>query len=169
MPKPTTRIELIQLVETSYAKLRQELDSVEPSLAAQRCIDDWSVKDLLAVRVWWTENVVAWIEAGRRGEMPDVPAPGYGWRDTPRLNAEIVQAALDEPFTNVCKRLQLGFERVCAVIEALSDRELLEPWVFAWAGKNPISRWISINTVRQYTTARTYIRRARRAQSVASE
>lgn len=29
-----------------------------------------------------------------------------------------------------------------------------------WAGKWPISRWVSINTTRQYVTARTYIRRA---------
>jgi len=46
------------------------------------------------------------------------------------------------------------------MIDALDDNELLEPRVFEWAGSYPIARWISINTVRQYTTARTFIRRA---------
>ena len=34
--------------------------------------------------------------------------------------------------------------------------------VVDWAGNYPLSRWISINTARQYTTARTYLRRALR-------
>jgi hypothetical protein len=52
-------------------------------------------------------------------------------------------------------------------IEELDDRELLEVGAFPWAGKYPIARWISLNTARQYTTARTYVRRAlRRRQTV---
>ena len=47
-------------------------------------------------------------------------------------------------------------------IDSLDDRELLEVGRFAWAGRYPISRWISINTARQYTTARTFVRRALR-------
>jgi hypothetical protein len=48
---------------------------------------------------------------------------------------------------------------VLAKVGELNDRQLLAPHVFDWAGKWPISRWIAINTARQYTTARTYIRR----------
>ncbi len=42
------------------------------------------------------------------------------------------------------------------------DAALLEVGVFPWARKWPIARWISINTARQYQTARTAIRRALR-------
>ncbi len=62
------------------------------------------------------------------------------------------------------RHLQKGFDRVMMVIDKLDDEELLRPGVFAWAGKWPIARWISINTARQYTTARTFIRRALREQ-----
>jgi hypothetical protein len=34
--------------------------------------------------------------------------------------------------------------------------------VFGWAGKWPLARWISINTARQYTTARAYVRQLAR-------
>ncbi len=51
-----------------------------------------------------------------------------------------------------------------ATIDALDDRELLEVGFFDWAGKWPISRWISLNTARQYTTARSFVRRALRAR-----
>lgn len=74
MPIPTTRNELIDLVTSSFTRLREELDGAEPNLSNLRCIDEWSVKDLLAVRAWWTERVVDWIEAGQRGEKPVTPA-----------------------------------------------------------------------------------------------
>jgi hypothetical protein len=51
---------------------------------------------------------------------------------------------------------------VLATIDGLDDTQLLEVGVFEWAGRYPISRWISLNTARQYTTARTFIRRALR-------
>jgi len=124
------------------------------------CVDDWSVKDLLAVRVWWTESIVTWIETGRRGAVPITPAEGYQWRETPRLNADVVRAARQESYRSIRNRLEHGFGRVVSLIGELSDRELLAVDTFLWAGKYPLSRWISLNTVRQYTTARTFIRRA---------
>lgn len=160
MPIPEARPELIELVKTTFAKLCAELDQGGPGLGDRACVDDWSAKDLLAVRAWWTERVVDWIEAGRRGEMPVTPAPGYGWTETPRLNADLVRAARAQSYATVRQRLERGHDRVLATIDALDDRELLEPGVFRWAGKWPLARWISINTARQYATARTYIRRA---------
>jgi hypothetical protein len=162
VPIPKTRVELIELVTTSFAKLQTELDQVGPALAETPCVDDWSVKDLLAVRAWWTESVLEWIEAGRRGESPVTPRPGYKWNETPRLNAWVVREARNQSYRKVRGRLERGEKRVLATIRTLDDRELLEVGVFNWAGKWPIARWISLNTARQYTTARTLIRRALR-------
>lgn len=165
MPIPKTRIELTDLVTTNFMKLRGELDRGGPSLGRVACVDDWSVKDVLAVRAWWTANVIDWIETGRRGETPVTPAEGYAWSDTPRLNADIVEAARDESYSSIRARLERGFKRVLATIDALDDDELLGVGVYEWAGKWPVSRWISINTQRQYETAHTFIRRAMREQS----
>ena len=49
-----------------------------------------------------------------------------------------------------------------ALIEELEDTELLDVGTFEWAGNYPVSRWISINTARQYTTARSFLRKATR-------
>lgn len=162
MPIPNTRAELTDLTRSTFEKLRTELEAAGPRVGSLPCVDAWSVKDLLAVRVWWTENVIDWIEAGRRGETPITPAEGYPWKETPRLNADVVKAARRESYRSVRARLEQGFKRVMGTIDSLNDRELLEVGVFTWAGKYPISRWISINTARQYTTARTFIRRALR-------
>ena len=162
MTIPNTRAELTDLTSTTFKKLKAELDAAGPRAGSLSCVDDWSVKDLLAVRAWWTENVVEWVEAGRRGETPFTPAQGYRWNETPRLNADIVKAARRQSYRSVRTRLERGFERVMHTIDVLDDTELLGVGVYAWAGKYPISRWISINTARQYTTARTFVRRALR-------
>jgi hypothetical protein len=163
MPIPTTRAELVDLVSTSYTKLEKELAAVGPDRAELLCVDTWTIKDLLAVRAWWTERIVDWIEAGQRRESLALPAPGYRWNETPRLNTAIVRECGAESYESLRKRLTRGVERVLATIDALDDRALLEVGVFGWAGKWPIARWISINTARQYTTARTYVRRAVRS------
>jgi hypothetical protein len=108
---------------------------------------------------------VRWIEAGQRGESPTTPAPGYRWNETPRLNADIVRAAQKASYLIIRARLERGFERALATIDALGDSELLQVGTFRWAGKWPISRWISINTAHQYTTARTFIRQALRGRA----
>ena len=160
MPIPRTRDDLIEQIESSFAKLQAELDAAGPRAGSLHCVDDWSVKDLLAVRVWWTESVVDWIEAGRRGETPVTPAEGYRWRETPRLNNDIVKRARRESFRSLRARLLDGYQRVMALIEELEDTELLDVGEFEWAGNYPVSRWLSINTARQYTTARSFLRKA---------
>lgn len=160
MAIPTSREQLIEMVVSRFEKLDRELREAGPEIGGVSCVDDWKVKDLLAVRAWWTASVVEWIEAGRRGEDSELPAPGYRWQETPRLNDDIVRQAACESHEEVLSRLRTGYERVISTIDALSDEELLQVGAFEWAGKWPVARWISINTARQYETARTFIRRA---------
>ena len=164
MAIPSTRAELTDLVRSTFEKLQAELDAAGPTAGKLPCVDDWTVKDLLAVRAWWTENVIDWVDAGRRGEVPILPAEGYRWSETPRLNADVVKRTRRESYRSIRTRLARGFQRVMHTIDSLDDQELLGVGVFPWAGKYPISRWISINTARQYSTARTFVRRALRAR-----
>ena len=159
MPIPTTRAQLVDQASRAFAKLTDELRKAGPEIATLVCVDDWSVKDVLAVRVWWSHAVIDWVDAGKQGRTLFLPAPGYAWNETPRLNADIVAAASGDTYASILDRLDEGFERVIPCVDSLNDTELLTSGAFAWAGKWPIARWISINTTRQYTTARTYIRK----------
>ena len=164
MPIPRSRAELRESVCTEFDKLTRELDAAGPRAGGLPCVDSWTIKDLLAVRSWWTESVVAWVAAGRRGEVPRTPATGYRWNETPRLNDDIVRRSKRQSYRSIRERLQRGYEQVLQTIDDLDDRELLDKGVFEWAGNYPVARWLSINTTRQYTTARTFVRRAMRSQ-----
>ena len=158
MPGPTTRAELEQLVRSSFEKLTRDLDAGGARAGSLPCVDDWTVKDVLAIRAWWSDAVVSWIEAGKSGEVPVTPEEGYAWSETPRLNADIARRSRRRSYRATRAALEEGYDCVLRVVAALRDDELLETGVFEWAGKWPVARWIAINTARQYATARTMIR-----------
>jgi hypothetical protein len=164
MSIPKTREELLEQLEPVWEKLDGELESAGPEIGGLHCVDEWSVKDLLAVRVWWTGSVIDWIEAWRRGESPLLPENGYEWRETPRLNADIVEHAKDRSYAEIVNSLRKNYIRIIQTIDGLSDEELTATGHFESAGKYPVVRWISINTTRQYVTARKYIRKAVRGK-----
>lgn len=166
MAIPATRAQLVTAVRESYAKLVAELDEAGARAGSVVCEGEWTVRDVLVVRAWWTEQVVAWIEGGLAGERVVVPAPGYRWRDTPKLNAEVVRKARRESYRSVKARLQVGCARLLELVGELSEQQLLRVGVFDWTGKWAVARWVSINTATQYETARKMIRRALRARGV---
>lgn len=159
---PKSRRHLVEMTRTNFEKLRQEIDQAGSGLASLPCTDEWSVKQLLAVRAWWTEAVIEWVRLGRKGKVPITPAEGYRWNETPRLNNDIARTAKRKSFKSIVQRLDDGFAELMLVIDSLDDRELLKVGAFEWAGKYPIARWLSLNTARQYATARAFIRRALR-------
>ena len=151
-------------VTTEFEKLNTELRRLDAASAELVCVDSWSIKDLLAVRLWWTRSVLNWIEQGCRGKRPDTPAKGYRWSETPRLNSDIIANARPRRYNMLIKDLRQQYRRLLTTINGLTDRELLRAGVYEWAGSYPVSRWLSINTARQYQTARQYIRRALKAE-----
>lgn len=162
MPIPKTRRELVERVEGAFGKLTATLDAGGLRLGTRMCNDDWRVKDVLAVRSWWTSSVCDWIEAGRRGETFALPAEGFRWNQTPSLNQNIVQANRGHSYRSVRERLDKGCARALRVVAALSDCELLGVGAFSWAGKHPVARWVSVNTATQYISAGALVRAALR-------
>lgn len=163
---PNTREGLIDLITADFGALVAEIGDHLPLLQAVNCVDDWTVKDLLAVRLWWSEQVVSWLMASKSGQSVTLPAPGYRWSQTKVLNAAVIADAKALPGQVVWQRLQAQPPQILKLIESLSDRVLLQAGVVAWAGKYPVARWCSLNTATQYRSARRYVRDAKRACGV---
>lgn len=159
-----TRDELNAGMDEAWHKLAETLDSAPEGVGDLVVVDTWTTRDLLAVRLWWNRAVISWIAAGKAGEALKIPAPGYKWNQTPALNASIVAEAQSVPYSRVRRELEEAVEQMRNTIAGLSDAELEEKGAFAWTGTMPLVRWIGINTIRQYTSARGYIRKAIKSQ-----
>lgn len=145
---------MIEAVTRDYARL---VDVLDPSLGSRICVEDWTVKGLLAVRAWWSEAVVSWVRTAAAGDEPVLPAPGYKWNETPQLNAEIARRRVS--YRAAVERLDAAYRDVLHVIGEVDDHTLTTPGVYSWAGKNGVCGIINLNTARQYRTARTFILR----------
>ena len=161
MPRPATREALLVELQESWHKLAATLSVVAPEQTQLTCIDGLTITQLIAVRLWWTRRVNQWIKQGQRNHHPALPAPNYTWRQTPALNNNTA-AGNRASLTVLQRRLATAVGTTVETINTLSDAELLKVGIFNWTGNWPASRWISVNMTRQYTTARTHIRRALR-------
>ena len=157
---PKGRDDLVRLIETHFSKLQAELEKVDERDAQRMCDEDFSIKDILAVRLWWTRAVMRWVQTGRIGEVPVLPASGYNWRETPALNKKTAADASKQSYKKICNALTDEQTALLKLIDSLSEEELTRTGVFEWAGKWPVMRWISIGTSSQYDSARKLIRKA---------
>ncbi len=125
----------------------------------------WSVKDVLAHLVEWQRMNLDWYSAGLRGEKPPMPAPGFTWREIPRLNAMIKRKHERRSLAAVRRDYNTYHHRIVALIKTLSDKDLVTIGRFAWTGPSwTLSDFFRANTVAHYLWARTRIRRWWRTQ-----
>ena len=159
---PKNRQDLQALLDRNFARLLDAVDDLSPQDARLMCDEQFSIKDILAVRLWWADAVTHWVQAGKRGERVAIPAEGYTWRQTPELNLCTARKSRKTSYATIKRRLIDSHNKVVALIDSLPDPELTQPGVFEWAGKWPVMRWISVSTSSQYDGARKLISKARK-------
>ena len=99
------------------------------------------------------------------GEIPELPALGYKWSETPQLNQHIFEKYRDLPLDNVLERFQTSHQEILATIQGLSNDELFTAGHFAWTKKNTLGTYMVSATCSHYLWARKEIRKGLRAKA----
>lgn len=84
-----SKAELLSLSEAEFKKLETLLDTIDPSLAGRKCMDETSIKDVVAHRAYWIRLFMGWYADGQAGKEVSFPAQGYKWNQLNELNARI--------------------------------------------------------------------------------
>ena len=121
--------------------------------------DGWTLSDLVAHLAEWQDMFVGWYEDGLRGAAPQMPAPGYKWSETPRLNRAIWEKHRSRSQAAVRADFDSGYRRIVQIVEALSPEQLLESGHYEWTGKHPLTTYIGPNTASHYRFAIKVIKR----------
>lgn len=106
-----------------------------------------------------------WFEAGKAGEAPEMPAPGYKWNETPRLNREIQSRHARLSTKRVLAEFHESYAEIFSLARSLSEEEIFRPGSFAWTGKNPLVSYLGANTASHYRTASKILKRWLKSQS----
>ena len=121
--------------------------------------DGWTVTDLVAHLAEWQLMFLTWYEDGLKGTIPAMPAPGYKWNETPKLNRAIWARHRFCSASAVRSEFEAEFNRILEIVEALSPEQLLTPGHFLWTKKNSLTTYLVPNTASHYRFALKVIER----------
>jgi len=172
MGRRLRKAELLQAIDLE----RSALDCILGQLAKRQMTQSgvtrggWSVKDILAHLSEWQQMNLDWYAAGLRGEKVHMPAPGYTFRDLPRLNHMIYRKHHRRSLQNVLEDFNVHHDRIIALIRSLSDADLTTPGWYPWTGPSwTLSDYLRASTAAHYLWARTRIRHWIRKQAEAGK
>lgn len=120
---------------------------------------DWTINDLIAHLAEWQTMFLTWHSDGEKGVKPQMPAPGYKWSETPRLNEAIWEKHRSRPPAKVRADFDQGYEKILTIVKSLSEKELLRPGVFPWTRKNALVTYLSANTASHYRFANRILKK----------
>lgn len=160
MPRPTSKEELLDAMESEYHALLSAIDEIDPDNRVRPgACDAWSIKDILGHLDAWHEMFLTWEQAGAAGEKIAMPAPGYTWKDTPALNDEIYRRIKNDSYGDTVARLNDSYSRVRAVVDGYSDDDLSTKRRFGWTGSTSVLSYAVSATSSHYDWARKLIRK----------
>ena len=110
------------------------------------------LKQILAHLHAWHRLLLTWYSTGLSGN-PELPAPGFNWRQTPELNRQFDKEFSDVPMRSIRRRLKLSHGRVMKLVENLNNDEFLKPGHFPWTGKLGLVSYVGPNTFSHYRWA----------------
>jgi len=168
MGRRLKRADLLAEIARERTALDETLASIPRSAMTKPGVTHggWSIKDVLAHLVEWQRMNLDWYAAGRRGERPQIPAPGFTLRDLPRLNAQIYEKHRRRPLDAVWRDYRAYHAKVVRLVETLDDADLVTLGRFAWTGPSwTLSDYLRASTAAHDLWARTRIRRWWRRQA----
>jgi hypothetical protein len=156
-----SKADLLADIERAHETLLTLLRGIPESRYGELGVwgDDWSVHDLVAHLAEWHAFFLRWHEVGAAGGRPPMPAPGYKWNETPRLNRAIQAKHRLRPLTEVRADFAATYARILGLARELSEDELLRPGYFPWTGRNALVTYLGANTASHYRFAIRVLRR----------
>jgi hypothetical protein len=161
MPRPNSKAQLLAAMQKEHGKLTDLLATLAPETTnkTSESIENWSIKDVLSHVTAWEQMVLSWYRAGLRGEMPQLPAPGFNWRQIPALNQQIYEQTRLKPYDEVRREFDESYAEIFSTVEGIDNEDLFIPERYAWTNKNTMGTYFVSATSSHYVWAKKEIRK----------
>jgi hypothetical protein len=161
MPLPSTKSELLESLKLSYMKLDSEFDVINPENERRQGIEgNVSCCDIVSYQVGWANLLMGWEQQESEGKTPEMPAKGFKWNQLGDLAQSFYDKNSKKSLSQLRVELKESYHKLVTWIESLTEQELFEPHQRKWTGdKWAIVKWVQVNSIAPYRSARTKIRR----------
>ncbi len=161
MPKPTTKIQIIETAQAERKLLEEVLSTLTGEQITQpNAIGEWAIKDILSHLFEWEHMVVEWYQAGVNGEVPSVPSEKYNWGQLPQLNHSIYLKYRDKSLVDIQENFKASYDKTLKTIENIPEKELFTRAHYSWTRNNALAAYFISCTSSHYRWARTEIKKA---------
>jgi hypothetical protein len=159
MPKPTSKAQLFHDMEVERQRLEKSLTALsDEDMMQPGACGDWAIKDVLTHLFDWEQRVLGWYEAGLRGELPHLPAPGFNWGQLPLLNQQVYEKHRNRALDDVLTEFDRSYRHIRQVIDEMPEEEMFAQGRYPWAGKWTLAQFFASSTSSHYRWARKLVR-----------
>jgi hypothetical protein len=161
MPLPTTKKELISSLNQAYKKLDDEFETISKKMERLQHIQgNISCCDIVAYQIGWAKLLLNWEEQELNGKNPEMPAKDFKWNQLGELAKSFYARESCKSLSKLRKELKSAVQDLNTWIDSLTECELFQLHQRKWTGdKWAMVKWIQINTIAPYRSARTKVRR----------
>jgi hypothetical protein len=161
MPLPINKDELLSNLQAAYSKLVEEAASIPSELERNPELEGGiSPCDLIAYQIGWGYLLLSWDDLETRGEAVQMPAPGFKWNQLGLLANSFYRKHHEQTLKQLLAQFDVLFGEIRLFIESNSEDTLFGIGKRHWAGQKwPLAKWIQVNTVAPYGSARTKLRK----------
>lgn len=154
-----SKVELIGKILVERRRLEKNLAALTPEqMVVPGVVGEWSVKDIMAHLTAWEKLFLGWYDGGKRGEVPETPAPGYNWSNYSLLNERIYEENKHRSLEDVRKEFESHYQYTLERIRAIPEEEWFVKNLYEWMEDNVrIARYIQANTGNHYRWAKSMI------------
>ncbi|MEQ8352651.1 MAG: ClbS/DfsB family four-helix bundle protein [Leptospiraceae bacterium] len=145
------KADFLSTVELEWNRFSTLLDELSDEEMMDNTVwgEGWNVRDMMAHIHEWHNMVLIWHRDGQKGSV-EMPAPGYKWSETPRLNHDIYEKYRDMSLAEAEKKMKSTHKKLLKLAEGLTETQLLQPAQFAWCGKNAITTYLAGAIISHY-------------------
>ena len=112
-----------------------------------------SYRDICTHLYEWHAFLERWYREGMDGDIPEMPAPGYKWRNLDKLNNQISKQYEQITFSHAIKKLTFSHQRVMKLIYNHSDEEIFTKNYYKWTKTSHLYSYFAANTLNHYRWA----------------
>lgn len=161
MPLPINKRELLNSLQAAYSKLVEEAAGIPSGLERDPGVEGGiSPCDLIAYQIGWGRLLLSWDDIETQGEIAEMPAPGFKWNQLGLLADSFYEEQHDQTLEQLLGKFGALVGQIRLHIESNSEETLFGVGKRHWAGQKwPLAKWIQVNTVAPYESARTKLRK----------
>ncbi|MBI9049315.1 MAG: ClbS/DfsB family four-helix bundle protein [Anaerolineaceae bacterium] len=163
MPRPTNKKMLLDLMQKEHQKLVNQIEQLSEEIILHHSqITGYAIKDVLAHLTAWEQLCLGWYQAGIKHKPPQLPHPGYTWRQIPELNKMFCERDSHKTLAEVLNDFHVSFDEILKTIQNIDEEEMFTPEIYSWTNKNAMGTYFVSATSSHYVWAQKEVKKCQK-------